>query len=198
MVFPYEESDPYAPVPQAVLKRKSPLLLQFFSKYKKILEQQTHYSDSLRAAGEFYGLARTGPYSFRDCYVAYRDNTKWRATVVTHKVTPWMEEKRFLFQNHAVSMCERVEGGLISEAEAYYLAGILNSPAVAEFIYASSDNRSFKIRPPIYMPLYNAKDARHGEISKLSRHAHAKPASVESSCAAIEKIYLELCSERPD
>ncbi|MCK5922887.1 MAG: hypothetical protein KAG66_18235, partial [Methylococcales bacterium] len=197
VVFPYEETNPYAPVPQSVMKKKSPLLLQFFTKYKKILEQQTHYSDSLRAAGEFYGLARTGPYSFRNSYVAYRDNTKWRATVVTHKLTPWGEEKRYLFQNHAVSMCERVDGGLISEAEAYYIAGIFNAPAVAEFIYASSDNRSFKIRPPIYMPVYDPKDARHKEISKLSKQGHSKPSLIDANSKSIEKIYLELCSERP-
>lgn len=197
VIFPYEDTNPYAPVAQSTLKKKSPLLLQFLSKYKRILEQQTHYSDSLRAAGEFYGLARTGPYSFRDCYVAYRDNTKWRSTVITRKMTPWNEEKRYLFQNHAVSMCERTDGELISEAEAYYVAGIFNSPAVAEFIYASSDNRSFKIRPPVYMPIYNAKDARHLEISKLSKQAHAKPDLVEANSLAIEKIYLELCGERP-
>jgi len=197
VVFPYEGTNPYAPVPQSVLKAKSPLLLQFFTKYKKILEQQTHYSDSLRADGEFYGLARTGPYSFRDCYVAYRDNTKWRSTVVTHKVTPWKEEKRYLFQNHAVSMCERIDGGLITKAEAYYVAGIFNAPVIAEFIYASSDNRSFKIRPPIYMPVYNAKDARHREISRLSMQAHSKPKLVEANSQAIEKIYLALCGDRP-
>jgi hypothetical protein len=112
-------------------------------------------------------------------------------------MTPWKEEKRYLFQNHAVSMCERVDGGLIAEDEAYYVAGIFNAPAVAEFIYASSDNRSFKIRPPVYMPVYDSKDERHREISKLSKQGHAKPKLVEVNSQAIEKIYLTLCGERP-
>lgn len=195
VAFPYENTNPYAPVPLSELKRKSPLLLQYFVKYRKILEQQTHYSDSLRADGEFYGLARTGPYSFRECYVAYRDNTKWHSTVVTRKVTPWKEEKRFLFQNHAVSICERTDGGLITEDEAYYVAGIFNAPVVEKFIYASSDNRSFKIRPPIYMPTYNSKDARHRRISKLSKQAHSNASSIDANRLAIERIYLDLCGE---
>ena len=175
VVFPYDEADPYAPVSQATLRKKSPLLLAFLRKYKDILEQQTHYSDSLRAAGEFYGLARTGPYSFKDCYVAYRDNSKWRATVVTKKTMPWGEKKRYLFQNHAVSMCEREGGGKITETEAYYVAGILNAPIVARFIYASSDNRSFKIRPPIYMPMFDGKNATHTRIVELSRGMKKRP-----------------------
>lgn len=196
VVFPYEEENPHAPVSKAVLKKKSPLLLQYFEKYKKILEQQTHYSDSLRAAGEFYGLARTGPYSFRDCYVAYRDNTKWRATVITKRKMPWGEKKRFLFQNHAVSMCERVSGGFIKEDEAFYVAGILNSPIVGQFIYSSSDNRSFKIRPPIYMPEYDKGDPVHAQIVALSRAMGKDVSLLDQNSKAIEKAYLGLCKGR--
>jgi hypothetical protein len=65
------------------LKINSPFLLQYYEKWKKLLEQQTEYSDSIRGEGEYYGLARTGPYSFKSCYVAFRDNTKWCATVLT-------------------------------------------------------------------------------------------------------------------
>lgn len=196
VVFPYDASNPYAPVSKATLRKKSPLLLQFFEKYRKILEQQTHYSDSLRAEGEFYGLARTGPYSFRDCYVAYRDNTKWRATVVTKKTMPWGGKKRYLFQNHAVSMCERVSEGLISEDEAYYVAGILNAPIVAKFIYASSDNRSFKIRPPIYMPEYESGNAIHAQIVKLAKAMKKDLSLLTLNSSSIEKLYLGLCKER--
>lgn len=196
VVFPYDESNPYTPVPKSVLKKRSPLLLQFFEKYKKIIEKQTHYSDSLRAAGEFYGLARTGPYSFRNCYVAYRDNTKWRATVITEKTMPWGSKKRYLFQNHAVSMCERVSGGIITEEEAYYVAGILNAPIVAKFIYASSDNRSFKIRPPIYMPEYENGNATHAKIVKLAKEITTDQSSLGKNSQSIEKLYLSLCKGR--
>ena len=196
VIFPYDEADPYAPVPRSTLRKKSPLLLAFLEKYRRILEQQTHYSDSLRAAGEFYGLARTGPYSFKDCYVAYRDNSKWRATVVTKKKMPWGEKKRFLFQNHAVSMCEREAGGRITEAEAYYVAGILNAPIVARFIYSSSDNRSFKIRPPVYMPVFDGQNAAHARIVELSRGMKKDRTLLPASSKAIEALYLSLCKER--
>ena len=193
VVFPYDKSDPYSPISRAELKKRGKHLLSYFMKYKKILEQQTHYSDAIRASGEFYGLARTGPYSFEDCYVAYRDNTKWRATVITDKMTPWGDRRRFLFQNHAVSICERDDGNIITKDEAYYVAGIFNAPVVAEFIYASSDNRSFKIRPPIRIPHFDKGDKTHRDIVSLSKAMHSDADEREKTAQAIERLYLSIC-----
>lgn len=197
VAFPYEKSNPHAPISQNLLAKSSPLLLSFYKKFQKQLEQQTAYSDSIRGDGEFYGVARTGPYSFEEFYVAYRDNTKWRATVMSKKLCPWGEEKRFLFQNHAVSICERSDGYKITEDEAFFVAGILNCPIVEKFIYASSDNRSFKIRPPIYVPLFDPKDNRHLEISKISKSAHNKSEDfVVEMMAEVEAIYIGIAKER--
>lgn len=196
VVFPYEEGNPYSPVSKSVLKKKSPLLLQYFEKYKEIIEKQTHYSDSLRADGEFYGLARTGPYSFKECYVAYRDNTKWNATVITKKVMPWGETKRYLFQNHAVSICERIDGGNITEAEAFYIAGIFNTDIVCRFIYSSSDSRSFKIRAPIYTPTFDEANSSHVKISELARDAMNDPIKFSNNLSKIEALFLDLCESR--
>lgn len=198
VAFPYESSNPHAPIGKAALKKTSPFLLQYYEKFKKQLEQQTAYSDSIRGAGEYYGLARTGPYSFKSCYVAFRDNTKWCATVLTTKKMPWGEKKRYLFQNHAVSMCERSDGKVITqENEAYFVAGIFNTKVVEHFIYASSDNRSFKIRPPVFVPLFNPKNAHHKEIARLALKAAADPANRELLLSKLEAQYIAICDGRP-
>ncbi len=193
VVFPYDKSNPHAPISRTDLKVRAKYLLSHFTKYKKILEQQNHYSDTLRAKGEFYGLARTGPYSFRDCYVAYRDNTEWCSTVVGSKKTPWGEKKRYLFQNHAVSICEIEDGTLITRDEAFYVSGIFNAPIVAEFIYASSDNRSFKIRPPVNVPRFDKTNKVHKEIVSLSKLMHSDPVERGINAMKIEGLYLSLC-----
>lgn len=193
VAFPYDKSAPHKPLNQSTLRKEAPLLLSFYNKFKKQLEQQTAYSDSIRGDGEFYGVARTGPYSFNDCYVAYRDNTKWRATVITTKECPWGEEKRYLFQNHAVSICERDDGQIIDEDEAFFVAGIFNTEIVEKFIIASSDNRSFKIRAPISVPLFDKKNETHKEISILSRKAQTDLNTDKSRIInKIEKLYLSL------
>ena len=196
VAFPYDANRPHAPIGQAELKKHSPFLLRYYQKYKKQLEGQTAYSDSIRGEGEFYGVARTGPYSFHSCYVAFRDNTNWCAAVMTTKKMPWGEEKRYLFQNHAVSICEREDGKIISQIEAHFVAGIFNTEIVRHFIYASSDNRSFKIRPPVHVPIFDRKNARHKEIARLSKLAAQEPKNRLTHQAEIEALYIAMCAKR--
>ena len=199
VALPYDAADPHRPVTRSILRQRSPLLLGHYEKYEDIIKAQTDFSDAIRGPdpGEFYGLARTGPYSFAKVYVAFRDNSKWRACVVESSQMPWGQEKRFVFQNHAVSVCERPDGSFISEDEAHYLCAILNAPIVERFIVGSSDNRSFKIRPPIHVPLFNGSDSRHKRLAKLSKEAHAsEEIEIPPLRAEIEKTYLELCEER--
>lgn len=192
-IFPYDSSDPHSPVSKAALRAKCPLLYKYLQNYKSVLEKQTHFSDALKKNTEFYGLARTGPYSFKGCYVAYRDNSKWHASVVTSRNTGWGERKRYVFQNHAVSMCERDDGTYIGLDEAYYVAGIFNAPVVERFIYAASDNRSFKIRPPVFVPPYDSSNKLHRRIVSLSKSLHRQPSRSDGRLTEIEQLYLKSC-----
>lgn len=195
--FPYEESDPHRPISIDRLRNESNYLLTYYQKYKSIIISQTDFSDKIRGpdAGEFYGIARTGPYSFQKFRVAFRDNTKWRAVVVSSTKMPWGENKNFVFQNHAVSICERSDkSGYITEDEAHYICAILNSPTVEKFIYASSDARSFKIRPPVFIPRYNIKNVLHAKLSNISRMAHLSPDNIDEILPIIDELYESICS----
>jgi len=196
VAFPYEAGDPHRPIARSVLRKRSPLLLNYFLKYEAQLSAQTAYSDSIRAEGEFYGLARTGPYSFAEHYVAFRDNTSWAACVVSDALMPWGSRKRYLFQNHAVSMCERSDRSFVTETEAHYIAAILNADITGRFILASSDNRSFKIRPPIHIPLYDAGNDVHRKLSDLSVGAHKDVEKRADARAKASDLYVQLCRAR--
>lgn len=194
--FPYEERDPRRPVSIERLQNVSPHLLGYYQKYEDIIRAQTSFSDKIRGpdAGEFYGLARTGPYSFQEVRVAFRDNTKWRAVVVGSTKMPWGDNKIFVFQNHAVSICERGDRSVyITEDEAHYICAILNAPTVERFICASSDTRSFKIRPPVFVPPYDKENSSHCELSKLSNLAHDCPERILDILPMIDEIYLSIC-----
>jgi hypothetical protein len=195
--FPYEPHDPHRPIPAERLEEQAPHLLAYYQKYEDTIRAQTAFSDKIRGphAGEFYGLARTGPYSFKNVYVAFRDNTKWRAVVVSSATMPWGEKKRFVFQNHAVSI--RVDrGGYITEDEAHYICAILNAPTVERFIYASSDTRSFKIRPPVFVPKYKRDNHAHNELTKLSKLAHKSHDETAPILARIDQVYQRICEPR--
>lgn len=196
--FPYNQGYHKKPIDMDKLEERSGLLLSYYKKYQKIIAAQTKYSDKIRGtnSGEFYGLARVGPYTFRTIHVAFRDNTKWCAAVVKSKKTPWGETKGFLFQNHAVSICERADTSeYITEDEAHYICAILNAPIVEKFIYSTADMRSFKIRPPVFIPRYDSKNKVHTKLSELSKLAHSKGIT-DKLLADIDLLYMKICEDR--
>jgi len=173
--FPYEMENTRSPIPRTELRKYSKLLSQYFNKFKEVIEAQTNYNEKIigeKHNNEFYALARVGDYSFAEHYVTFRDNTKWQAVVVSQIKTPWGELKRPQFQNHAVSISQNDDGDYITLNEAHFICAILNTQITKKFILNSSDYRSFKIRPPIYIPKYNESNKIHKELSELSIKAH--------------------------
>jgi len=197
VAFPYSAASPTQPIAIEQLEQESPLLLAYYEKHRDVIESLSPFNAKIRGPnpGAFYGLARTGPYSFANVYVTFRKDTKWCSAVVSSQAVPWGEEKRFLFQSHAVSICERQDGNYITENEAHYICAILNAPLVERFISATSDNRSFKVRPPIFVPLFDTEDDRHLQLARLSCEAHTHPERVAEIRAQIDSVYLTICGD---
>ncbi|MEK7129010.1 MAG: hypothetical protein AAB858_01545 [Patescibacteria group bacterium] len=199
--FPYEESfSTRVPLKLVDLRKKAPRLAKYLIDNKKSIDAQTAYNEKIigRREKEFYALARVGKYSFAKNYVAFRDNTKWQATVVEEIKTSWGGIKRPVFQNHAVSISEREDGNLITSNEAHFVCAILNAPITNDFIINSSDSRSFKIRPPIFIPYFSEKDEAHQKLVRLSKLAHKNYSDIEKIKEIekeINKVYLEICKQ---
>lgn len=172
-------------------------MLGHYVKFENMIRGQTEFSDKIRGpnAGEFYGLARVGPYSFANVHVAFRDNTKWCATVVTPVKTFWGEVKIRLFQNHAVSICEDQSLRHITEDEAHYIGAILNAPIIERYILSSSDERSFKVRPPIRIPRYDPNNKLHQHLSDISKQAHSDPSKVDGILSQLDALYVKILYE---
>jgi len=187
--FPYDKKNPKYPINVVELTKRAPRLASFYQKHKDLILAQTGYNERIIGnKGEFYALARVGIYSYAENHVVFRDNTKWGAAVVSSIDTPWGGKKKPLFQNHAVSICEDVNGNFISLDEAHYICGILNSPIATQYILHSSDSRSFPIRPRISIPKYDCKNLLHLKIAELSKKAH----NCYDNKSVIDSILLEL------
>lgn len=195
---PYDKSNSKQPLDQNQLKGTK--LLDYFLKYREIFAKQTEYYQKIKGpnSGEFYGLARIGPYSFKEHYVAFRDSTKWRATVISPVETDWGGRKRFVFQNHAASICEDSKGNYITEDEAHYICAILNTPIVEKYIIQSSDSRSFKIRPPVKIPKFDAEKGKHTYLQQLSRKAHTVSEDKETLRKEMQETYLSILDDEKD
>lgn len=197
--FPYDERDTRLPIAFDELIIKAPKLATFYQKHKDLILSQTTYNERIIGReGEFYKLARVGSYSFAKYYVAFRDNTKWAAAVVTERDTDWGGLKRPLFQNHAVSICEDINGRFITEDEAHFICGIMNSSVAYEYILRSSDSRSYPIRPRIFIPEYNSEDELHREVVRLSRLAHDNYDNtdiIKGIIAKLDELYLTIANK---
>jgi len=196
--FPYaiDHNDGRAPIAKKILTKTSPNLMKYINENKGVFQEQTTYNDKIigkKHNTEFYSIARVGKYSHADCFVAFRDNTKWQAAVVENITAPWGESKRPVFQNHAVTISERPDGTYISVDEAHFICAILNTPIVAQYFIQSSDSRSFKIRPPIKIPLYKPTNITHNKLRDLSMKAHKEwnnPLKIEEIDKELNKLYL--------
>jgi len=177
--FPYEKNS-RSPIVISELTKKSKLLAKFFQKNRTVISNQTSYDKRIIGSKnftEFYALARVGEYTYSDFAVCFRDNTSWCAAVSCPVKTPWGEMKQPLFQNHAASITQRVDGTKISLDEAHYICAIFNSSYAKNFIHNSSDSRTYKIKPPLNVPLFNEQKKEHIELSNLSKKAHKNASS---------------------
>ena len=170
---------------------------KYYIENKKLILDQTGYNERIigKEDAEFYALARVGEYSYADNYVVFRDNTKWAAAVISNVDTTWGGIKRPLFQNHAVSICEDIQGNFITLDEAYYICGIMNASIVYKYMMQSSDSRSFPIRPRIIIPKYEQSNTVHNKIVELSKEAHviyADQAKVKEIVGKIDLLYKKL------
>jgi hypothetical protein len=195
--FPYEKTNPQIPINLKRLTKIAPKLANYYENNKEIIKEQTGYSDRIigKAEAEYYALARVGAYSYAKYYVAMRDNTKWAAAVVKEIDTSWGGKKRPVFQNHAISICEDSNNNFITEDEAYYICGILNTNIVSSYMKLSSDSRSFPIRPRIKIPKYNLGNRLHKKIVKLSKEAHKKyndQAEINKIVNNLDSLYMQI------
>ncbi|MBP1645346.1 MAG: hypothetical protein H6Q16_921 [Bacteroidetes bacterium] len=173
--FPYEMPNTRSPISIRELTKKSNLLAKYFNRFKDVFDAQTNYNERIigkKHNTEYYTLARVGEYSFAEHFVAFRDNTKWQSCVVSSIETPWGELKRPQFQNHAVTITQDNKGNFISLEEAHFICAILNAPLTKSYILNSSDSRSFKIDPHIFIPKFDSNNMVHNNLSALSMSAH--------------------------
>lgn len=176
--FAYEQTySTRVAISETSLREQSPKLYRMFQASKGIFLKQNAYSKKL-INGEsvpFYSLARVGDYSFAPISVVFRDNTKNVAAVVKDVDLPWGDKSSPVFQNHAVTISQRPDGTFLGEDEAYYISAVINSDAVISFVSASSDSRSFPVRPRYQIPVWGETDSVFSiqkHLAQLAKQAH--------------------------
>lgn len=146
---------------------------------------------------QFYSLSKIGEYTFAENIVAFRDNSKMAAAVLSPIKTHWGEKLMPICAKHAPYISMDMEGNFISEDEAYYLAAILNTNIVASYFKYTYSSRSYSINFNIKMPKYNPNDENHKKLCDLSKKAHQVTNSFELNelVHEMDVAYKNLCQD---
>ena len=192
-IFPYEEGTTTS-LDSNDLTNESPNLFRYLTNNKSVIGKQSKRSLTISRGSAFFSLSKVGSYTFAPNKVTFRDNTKLSAAVVKNIITPWGEEIMPICAKHCPYISQDKDGRNITENEAYYLCGILNTPIVQQYLKFTFSTRSYSIDFNIKMPLYNGKNKNHKKIMQLARKATLlKP--TDKIYIDLQESYLKLCNE---
>lgn len=198
-ILPYSADKTDEPIGITDMMMSNPELFDYLLQHQNLIDSQSEKSKVMRRGNEFYALSKIGPYTFANYIVAARDNTKFCAAVIKPTVTSWGETKQSICVKHTMVIGRTSSGRFINEDEAYYIAGILNSDIVVEYMQSTFKSNGYSLKKShFYLPEYNEHNEFHMEISKLARKASYMNEEAEIAIiqSRLSKIYLEICSSR--
>jgi len=151
VIFPYIEGEKQ-PISRDRLQEQAPLLFNYLKQNRDKLIKQSSYNQRVQNIQEFYGVIRVGLYTYSDCFVAIRDNTRLSPCIVKKLKTDWGEQKNPLFDGHISYISQRPTGEFIDYEEANYIWRKLKD---SEYIILKIFNsRSISSHLPINLPIY--------------------------------------------
>lgn len=142
----------------------------------------------------FYALSKIGPYTFAPYIVATRDNSKFCATVVNPTVTPWGERKQTICVKHTIIISQDINKNFITEDEAHYINGVLNSGIVVSYIHSTFKTNGFSLnKSKLFIPKFIPEDPLFQKIANLSKKATTNPKLRDEIIGLLTEAYLALC-----
>jgi len=192
-IFPYKDGVSTS-IETSELLNESPKLFNYLVNNKGQIGKQSKRSLTISRGTSFYSLSKVGAYTFAPFKVTFRDNTTLSAAVVDAIKTPWNELSMPICAKHCPYISQDKTGRNITEDEAYYLCGILNTPIVKDYFQATYSTRSFSINFNIKMPLYDSNNKFHRVLMKLSRRATLRQPS-KLIFNLLDGCYLKLCAQ---
>ena len=198
-IIPYDQNDTAKPIPFARLSALCPELAIYFSDHRNLLDCQSEKSKAMHRGEEFYALSKIGPYTFAPHIVAARDNSSFCATIVCPTRTAWGEKKHTVCVKHTIIISQDKNLEFISEDEAHYINGILNSSIVHAYIHSTFKTNGFSLnKAKLFIPKYNPSNALQVKLAELSRRATMDASYRDAAPKDLTRVYLGLCRGMQD
>lgn len=195
-IIPYYPTETSRPLSMELLSEKYLRLAEYFANHKTLLDKQSEKSKTMHQGDAFYALSKIGPYTFAPYMVAARDNSKFCAAVVRPSLTPWGELKQTICVKHTIIISQDINKNFITEDEAHYINGILNSSIVVAYIHNTFKTNGFSLKKSnLFIPKYRNTDPIFPAIVSLSKQATINPELREIISKRITGLYLEICKK---
>lgn len=196
-ILPYSADKTDSPIEISEMIESNRELFDYLLDHENLIDSQSKKSKAMHRGKEFYSLSKIGPYTFSKYIVAARDNTKFCATVIEPKLTPWGEIKQSICVKHTMLIGRTNSGRFIEKDEAYFITGILNSYIVIEYIQNTFKSNGYSLKKShFYLPEYDKNNSLHKKICELAKKASTL--SDEKEIAKIQSklsdVYIKLCS----
>ena len=194
-ILPYSKENTKNPISVEDMISNYYDIFTYLSGHKNLIDEQSEKSKIMHRGNEFYALSKIGPYSFAPYIVAARDNSKFCASVIQGTKTPWGEIKNSICVKHTIIISQDKSNRFITEDEAFYITGILNSAIVIDYIQNTFKSNGYSLnKSQIYLPLYNENDKLHNKIVELAKQATMEDESkVPSIQDALSALYIDMC-----
>ena len=194
-IVPYTKEDIKNPVSETKMLETNRDLYLYLSQHIELINSQSEKSKQMHRGKEFYALSKIGAYTFAPYIVAARDNSKFCATVVKQTETDWKTIKQTICVKHTIIISQKIDGSFISENEAHYICGILNSDIVKSYIENTFKSNGYSLnKSNLYLPEYDSSNELHNEIVRLAKNV--TPETVSNVTKQITDIYLKICEDR--
>ncbi len=197
-ILPYDKENTKKPIQASDMIAYNGELFSYLASHKELIDKQSEKSKQMHRGDEFYALSKIGPYTFAESIVAARDNSKFCASVITPRMTPWGEFKQTICVKHTIIISRDKNGRNISADEANYICGILNSDIVTDYIKSSFKSNGYSLnKSNLYIPLYDEGNGLHKKISSLAEKAKTADTNERALIASeITGVYLAICDDR--
>lgn len=195
-ILPYKKENTKIPVALEELTETQERLATYFANHRELLDKQSEKSKSMHRGDAFYALSKIGGYTFAPHIVAVRDNSKFCATVVNPTKTPWGELKQTICVKHTIIISQDRNKNFITENEAHYINGVLNSSIVVAYIHNTFKTNGFSLnKSHLFLPKYDSSNILFRRIVRISKAATNKQLDVEQAKRLLTLAYLDLCRE---
>ncbi|NMG42646.1 N-6 DNA methylase [Aromatoleum toluvorans] len=144
----------------------------WFARYKALLSDRSTYRRQMKGA-PYYAIYNVGDYTFQPWKVVWPEmSSRFYAAVAGHADVPTIGRRPYV-PDHKVYFAAFDEKG-----PAYFLCGLLNTPAVREWV--ESHNVSIQVGnifKHMNLPKFDAAEASHAALAVLVERAHREHVS---------------------